>query len=74
MTATPCRVNEPVPLWVMPCEELVVSRTKLPVMVVLPLPVEPIGGTAEDFGKLAQADSAKYARLVKELGIKTTSN
>ena len=33
--------------------------------------VEPIGGTAEDIGKLAQADSAKYARLVKELNIKT---
>ena len=36
--------------------------------------VEPVGGTAEDFGKLAQADSTKYERLVKELGIKTTSN
>jgi tripartite-type tricarboxylate transporter receptor subunit TctC len=36
--------------------------------------VEPIGGTAEDFGKLAQADSAKYAKLVKELGIRAASN
>ena len=36
--------------------------------------VEPIGGTAEDLGKLAQADSAKYARLVKELGIRAASN
>ena len=35
--------------------------------------VEPVGGKAEDFGKLAQADSAKYARLVKELGIKAGS-
>ena len=33
--------------------------------------VEPIGGTPEDIGKLAQADSVKYARLVKELNIKT---
>jgi tripartite-type tricarboxylate transporter receptor subunit TctC len=32
--------------------------------------VEPIGGTPEELGKLAQADSAKYARLVKELNIK----
>jgi tripartite-type tricarboxylate transporter receptor subunit TctC len=33
--------------------------------------VEPIGGTADEIGKLAQADSAKYARLIKELSIKT---
>jgi tripartite-type tricarboxylate transporter receptor subunit TctC len=33
--------------------------------------VEAIGGTPEDIGKLAQADSVKYARLVKELNIKT---
>jgi tripartite-type tricarboxylate transporter receptor subunit TctC len=33
--------------------------------------VEPIGGTPEEIGKLAQADSVKYARLVKELNIKT---
>ena len=33
--------------------------------------VEPIGGPAEEIGKLAQADSVKYARLVKELNIKT---
>jgi tripartite-type tricarboxylate transporter receptor subunit TctC len=33
--------------------------------------VEPIGGTPDDIGKLAQADSVKYARLVKELNIKT---
>ena len=36
--------------------------------------VEPIGGTAEELGKVAQADSVKYARLVKELGIKAGSN
>jgi tripartite-type tricarboxylate transporter receptor subunit TctC len=33
--------------------------------------VEPIGGTPDEIGKLAQADSVKYARLVKELNIKT---
>jgi len=33
--------------------------------------VEPMGGTPEEIGKLAQADSAKYARLVKDLSIKT---
>ena len=33
--------------------------------------VEPIGGTPEEIGKLAQADSVKYARLVKELNIRT---
>jgi tripartite-type tricarboxylate transporter receptor subunit TctC len=32
--------------------------------------VEPIGGTAEELGKVAAADSEKYAKLVKELGIK----
>lgn len=32
--------------------------------------MEPIGGTPEQLGQLAQADSAKYARLVKELNIK----
>jgi tripartite-type tricarboxylate transporter receptor subunit TctC len=32
--------------------------------------VEPIGGTPDEIGKLAQADSAKYARLIKELNIK----
>jgi len=31
--------------------------------------MEPIGGTPEALGQLAQADSEKYARLVKELGI-----
>jgi tripartite-type tricarboxylate transporter receptor subunit TctC len=31
---------------------------------------EPIGGTPEQFGRLAEADSEKYARLVKELNIK----
>ena len=35
--------------------------------------VEPIGGTPEEIGKLAQADSAKYARLIKDLNIKTTN-
>ena len=33
--------------------------------------VEAVGGTPEEIGKLAQADSVKYARLVKELNIKT---
>jgi tripartite-type tricarboxylate transporter receptor subunit TctC len=33
--------------------------------------VEAVGGSPEELGKLAQADSAKYARLVKELGIRT---
>ncbi len=32
--------------------------------------VEPIGGTPEELGKLAREDSAKYARLVKDLSIK----
>jgi tripartite-type tricarboxylate transporter receptor subunit TctC len=31
---------------------------------------EPVGGTPEDFAKLFHNDSAKYARLAKELGIK----
>ena len=33
--------------------------------------VEPIGGTPGEIGKIAQEDSVKYARLVKELSIKT---
>jgi tripartite-type tricarboxylate transporter receptor subunit TctC len=33
--------------------------------------VEPIGGTPDEIGKLAQADSVKYARLAKELNIRT---
>jgi tripartite-type tricarboxylate transporter receptor subunit TctC len=33
--------------------------------------VEAIGGGTEEITKLAQADSAKYARLVKELNIRT---
>jgi tripartite-type tricarboxylate transporter receptor subunit TctC len=33
--------------------------------------VEAVGGTPDELGKLARSDSAKYARLVKELGIKT---
>src|SRR5436190_8566477 len=33
--------------------------------------VEPVGGTPEEIGKIAQADAVKYARLVKELNIKT---
>ena len=33
--------------------------------------VEPIGGTPGEIGKIAQEDSVKYARLVKELNIKT---
>lgn len=32
--------------------------------------IEPIGGPPEEIGKLARADSDKYAKLVKELGIK----
>jgi len=32
--------------------------------------VEPIGGTPDEIAKLAQADSAKYARLAKELNIR----
>ena len=31
---------------------------------------EPVGGSPEDFGKHFREDSAKYARLAKELGIK----
>jgi tripartite-type tricarboxylate transporter receptor subunit TctC len=33
--------------------------------------IEPVGGGTEEIGKLARADSEKYARLVKELNIKT---
>ncbi len=32
--------------------------------------IEPVGGGTEEIGKLAQADSEKYARLVKELNIR----
>lgn len=32
--------------------------------------IEPVGGAPEEIGKLARADSEKYARLVKELNIK----
>jgi hypothetical protein len=32
-----------------------------------------MGGSAEELGRLARADSEKYARLVKELNIKTTN-
>ena len=31
---------------------------------------EPVGGTPERFATLVRNDSAKYARLAKELGIK----
>jgi tripartite-type tricarboxylate transporter receptor subunit TctC len=31
---------------------------------------EPVGGTAENFGRVVREDSAKYARLAKELGIR----
>ena len=31
---------------------------------------DPVGGTPEEFAKLVRDDSAKYARLAKELGIK----
>jgi tripartite-type tricarboxylate transporter receptor subunit TctC len=33
--------------------------------------VEAVGGTPDEIGKLARADSEKYARLVKELNIRT---
>ena len=31
--------------------------------------IDPVGGAPEEIGKLAQADSAKYARLIKDLNI-----
>ncbi len=31
--------------------------------------IEPVGGAADDLGKIAATDSAKYARLVKELNL-----
>jgi tripartite-type tricarboxylate transporter receptor subunit TctC len=34
--------------------------------------IEPVGGTPEDIGKLARADSEKYERLIRELNIKLT--
>jgi tripartite-type tricarboxylate transporter receptor subunit TctC len=33
--------------------------------------IEAVGGAPDDIGRLARADSQKYARLVKELGIRT---
>jgi tripartite-type tricarboxylate transporter receptor subunit TctC len=33
---------------------------------------DPVGGTPEDFAKFVASDTAKYARLAKELGIKGT--
>jgi tripartite-type tricarboxylate transporter receptor subunit TctC len=33
--------------------------------------IEPVGGGAEELGKLARADSEKYARLVRELNLAT---
>jgi tripartite-type tricarboxylate transporter receptor subunit TctC len=33
--------------------------------------IEPVGGDTDSIGKLARADSEKYAKLVKELNIKT---
>ena len=33
---------------------------------------DPVGGSPEDFAKLFASDSAKYARLAKELGIKAS--
>ena len=32
---------------------------------------EPVGGSAEQLARVAEADSQKYARLVKELNIRT---
>ncbi len=34
--------------------------------------IEAVGGTPEDMGKVARADSEKYARLVRELNIKAS--
>ena len=34
--------------------------------------VEPVGGTGRRFGQARAADSEKYAKLVKELGIKAS--
>jgi hypothetical protein len=31
---------------------------------------DPVGGSAEEFGRVLRGDSAKYARLAKELGIR----
>jgi tripartite-type tricarboxylate transporter receptor subunit TctC len=33
--------------------------------------IEPVGGQAEELGKLARADSEKYSRLVRELNLST---
>ena len=33
--------------------------------------IEAVGGTPDEIGKLARADSEKYERLVKELNIRT---
>jgi tripartite-type tricarboxylate transporter receptor subunit TctC len=33
--------------------------------------IEPVGGKADEFGKLARADSEKYERLTRELNIRT---
>jgi tripartite-type tricarboxylate transporter receptor subunit TctC len=35
--------------------------------------IEPVGGTSEEIGKIARADSDKYAKLIKELNIKITN-
>jgi hypothetical protein len=32
--------------------------------------MEPVGGTPDELGALARADSEKYARLSKELNVK----
>lgn len=32
--------------------------------------IDPVGGTPEEFGKLAQADSQKYERLTRELNVR----
>jgi tripartite-type tricarboxylate transporter receptor subunit TctC len=36
--------------------------------------IEPVGGSGDDLGRLAQSDSEKYARLVRELNIATGIN
>jgi tripartite-type tricarboxylate transporter receptor subunit TctC len=33
--------------------------------------IEPVGGSPDEFGKLAQADSVKYERLTRELNVRT---
>jgi len=41
-----------------------------PATAELQTATEPVGGSAEEFGRVVRADSAKYARLAKELSIR----